>query len=40
MATIHNIGANLVAGGPPAPCIIPPLTGTINLAVPGCYDDR
>jgi iron complex outermembrane receptor protein len=40
MATIHNVGANLAAGGPEAPCIIPPITGTINLAVPGCYDDR
>lgn len=40
MATIHNVGANLAAGGPEAPCIIPPVTGTINEAVPGCYDDR
>ncbi len=40
MATIHNVGANIAAGGPPIPCIIPPLTGTINTAVPGCYDNR
>jgi iron complex outermembrane receptor protein len=40
MATIHNVGANLAAGGPEAPCIIPPLTGTTNPAVPGCYDNR
>ncbi len=40
LATIHNVGANLAAGGAAAPCIIPPVTGTTNLAVPGCYDDR
>jgi len=40
MATIHNVGANLQAGGPPIPCLIPPLTGLVNNAVPGCYDDR
>lgn len=38
MATIHNIGANVAAGNPPVPCIMPPLT--TNTAVPGCYDDR
>jgi len=38
MATIHNVGANLAAGGPPIPCAIPP--APLNLAVPGCYDDR
>jgi iron complex outermembrane receptor protein len=40
MATIHNVGANLAAGGPPIPCLIPPLTGLVNNAVPGCYDNR
>ncbi len=40
MATIHNVGANLAAGGAAIPCVIPPVTGTTNLAVPGCYDDR
>ncbi len=40
LATIHNVGANLAAGGAPAPCIIPGVTGTTNLAVPGCYDNR
>ncbi len=38
MATIHNIGANLAAGGGPVPCAFP--GNTLNLAVPGCYDDR
>lgn len=38
MATIHNVGANLAAGGGPIPCAIPPMP--INLAVPGCYDNR
>ncbi len=37
-AVINNVGANLAAGGPPAPCATP--GNTINLAVPGCYDDR
>ena len=40
LATIHNVGANLAAGGSPAPCIIPGVTGTTNLAVPACYDNR
>ena len=47
MATIHNVIASAMANGTPPPlsppCIIPPggTTGTnINLAVPGCYDDR
>jgi len=38
MATIHNVGANLAAGGPEIPCAIPPMPS--NPAVPGCYDDR
>ncbi|RLA04619.1 MAG: TonB-dependent receptor [Gammaproteobacteria bacterium] len=38
MATIHNVGANLAAGGGPIPCAIPPMP--LNMAVPGCYDDR
>lgn len=38
MATIHNVGANLAAGGPPAPCAFPGME--LNLAVPGCYDNR
>lgn len=38
MATIHNVGANLAAGGAPMPCAIPPMP--MNLAVPGCYDNR
>lgn len=38
MATIHNVGANLAAGGPPIPCAIPPAPN--NPAVPGCYDNR
>jgi iron complex outermembrane receptor protein len=38
MATIHNVGANLAAGGGPIPCAIPP--APLNLAVPGCYDNR
>ncbi|WP_321396045.1 TonB-dependent receptor [Emcibacter sp.] len=38
MATIHNVGASLAAGGPAAPCAYP--GSTLNLAVPGCYDDR
>lgn len=38
MATIHNVGANLGAGGPEAPCATP--ANTINLSVPGCYDLR
>ncbi len=38
MATIHNVGANMAAGGPAIPCAIPP--APLNLAVPGCYDDR
>jgi iron complex outermembrane receptor protein len=38
MATIHNVGASLAAGGPAAPCAFPGMT--LNLAVPGCYDDR
>ncbi len=38
IATISNIGANLAAGGPPVPCAF---SGQpINLAVPGCYDER
>lgn len=37
-AVIHNIGANLAAGGPPQPCANP--GNTINLDVPGCYDYR
>ena len=38
MAVIHNVGANLAAGGGPIPCAIPP--APLNLAVPGCYDNR
>lgn len=38
MVTIHNIGANLGAGGGPVPCAFP--GQTLNLAVPGCFDDR
>ncbi|WP_210414011.1 TonB-dependent receptor [Luteithermobacter gelatinilyticus] len=38
MATIHNVGANIAAGGAPMPCALP--GATLNLAVPGCYDDR
>ena len=38
MATIHNVGANLLAGGPPAPCAFPGME--LNLAVAGCYDNR
>ncbi|WP_219846110.1 TonB-dependent receptor [Emcibacter nanhaiensis] len=38
MATLHNILANLAAGGPMAPCAYP--GSTLNLAVDGCYDDR
>ena len=38
MAVIHNVGANLAAGGPPVPCAVPDMP--LNLAVPGCYDDR
>ncbi|MBL4895030.1 MAG: TonB-dependent receptor [Emcibacter sp.] len=38
MVTIHNIGANAAATGIPAPCASP--GNTLNLAVPGCYDDR
>lgn len=37
-AVIHNVGANLQAGGPEAPCATP--VNTINLDVPGCYDFR
>ncbi|HIE85022.1 MAG TPA: TonB-dependent receptor, partial [Dehalococcoidia bacterium] len=36
MALINNVGANLAAGGPPAPCAFPGME--LNLAVPGCYD--
>ncbi len=38
MAVIHNVGANLAAGNGPVPCAIPP--APLNLAVPGCYDNR
>ena len=38
MATIHNVSANLLAGGPPAPCAFPGME--LNLAVAGCYDNR
>ncbi len=38
MATIHNVGASLAAGGPAAPCAFP--GQTLNTAVPLCYDDR
>ncbi len=38
MVTIHNVGANLGAGGGPVPCAFP--GQTLNLAVPGCFDDR
>lgn len=38
MVTIHNVGANLAAGGGPVPCAFP--GQTLNLAVPGCFDDR
>jgi len=38
IATISNVGANLMAGGPPAPCAFP--GQELNLAVPGCYDSR
>lgn len=38
MATIHNVGANLAAGGAPMPCATP--RNTTNLSVPGCYDLR
>ncbi len=38
MATIHNVGANIAAGGGPIPCAIPPAPN--NPAVPGCYDNR
>lgn len=38
MAVIHNVGANLAAGGPPVPCAVPGME--LNLAVPGCYDNR
>ena len=38
MALINNVGANLAAGGPPAPCAFPGME--LNLAVPGCYDNR
>lgn len=34
---IHNVLANLAAGGGPVPCTI---TGAINLAVPRCADNR
>jgi len=37
-AVLHNIGANMAAGGPPVPCAIPP--APLNLDVPGCYDNR
>lgn len=37
-AVIHNVGANLMAGGPPAPCATP--DAPLNTAVPGCYDMR
>ncbi len=37
-ADISNIIANVTAGGPPIPCAIPP--APLNLAVPGCYDNR
>lgn len=38
MALIHNVGANMAAGGAPMPCAHPGMT--INLDVPGCYDLR
>ncbi|PHZ84634.1 TonB-dependent receptor [Paremcibacter congregatus] len=38
MAVIHNVGANLAAGNGPIPCALP--NAPLNLAVPGCYDDR
>lgn len=38
MGVIHNVGANLAAGGPAAPCAFP--GATLNPAVPGCWDDR
>ncbi|NOZ41917.1 MAG: TonB-dependent receptor [Alphaproteobacteria bacterium] len=38
MATIHNVGANLAAGGPPVPCATP--GAPLNMSVPGCYDNR
>lgn len=37
-AVLHNIGANMAAGGPPVPCATP--NAPLNLAVPGCYDNR
>lgn len=37
-AVIHNVGANLAAGGAPVPCATPVMP--TNLAVPGCYDYR
>jgi len=37
-AVLHNIGANLAAGGPPIPCATP--DAPLNLSVPGCYDYR
>lgn len=38
MALIHNVGANLAAGGPAVPCATP--ASPINRSVPGCYDLR
>lgn len=37
-ADISNIIANVVAGGAPVPCAT--AANPINLAVPGCYDNR
>ncbi len=37
-AVLNNIGANIAAGGPPVPCATP--DAPLNLAVPGCYDNR
>ncbi len=37
-AVIHNVGANLMAGGGPVPCANPGMIN--NPAVPGCYDYR
>ncbi len=37
-ATIHNLMANLAAGGAAMPCATP--AAPLNLAVPGCYDTR
>lgn len=38
IATISNIGANIAAGGAPMPCASS--AQPINLAVPGCFDNR